>query len=141
MRLLRGIDDDGDVLVGAGGLFGDAAHGRTADQHAARRELVDHVPPLLRTRGLSAAHAATSSGAGRRERLAAALARSSEDVRRRAHAATDQHRLPGFGERWRQFRMTRSERARRALAMNKELPPAAIDDVFFDLARVVRNII
>src|SRR6266536_3681323 len=142
MRLGGGIDDRGHVLVSAGRLLGDAAQRWTADEDATRRKLVDHPASLPVPRRLGAAHAAAGAVTrGSERRLAAALTCSGKDVRRRPHAAADQHRLAGFGERARQFRVTGTECARRALAMNEESPPAAVDDMVLDLARVVRNIV
>src|SRR4029450_126741 len=99
----------------------------------------DLAPAPLLERGVPR-QGATCAMARRAEGFRLASRQADEDVRTRAHAAADEYRLAGGAKRFRQAGMTRSERARCALAVNEQLLRLAVDAVEFDLARVVGDV-
>src|SRR5437870_1731541 len=88
-----------------------------------------------------AAHRAASAVNRGAERFAFGFAGACQNIRARAHAATDEHRLAGLVEIGRKIRMTRTKRAGRAFAMDVEAPRPVMDNMLLDFARVVRNVI
>ena len=63
-----------------------------------------------------------------------------KDVRGRAHASADEHRLPERLQIVRQAGMIGAEGARRAFAVDIELTGFAAVDMRLNLARIVRNV-
>ena len=54
--LLGRIDDSANVLVGEGGFFGDAAHGRASDEYSLLRQVIDDLAASPSLQSFVAAH-------------------------------------------------------------------------------------
>src|SRR3972149_6717669 len=87
--LFGGFGDLVDILVGAGGFFGGAAHGPGADEDAPSGKFIDEGAALPVTEGFVAAHRSAGAMRRRREGHLLALRCAREDVGPRAHAAAD----------------------------------------------------
>src|SRR5204863_7530631 len=129
------------VTVAAGRFYGRAARRCAPDRNPPLRRLLDDRATLALGLRLIGATFTTRPVTCRSERLARATLRSDEDVRRGTHGPADQYRLTDFGKLGGQIRMVRTESTGRALAMHVKLGFAAIEPMFLDLARVVRNVI
>ena len=138
---MRRLDHRPHVLVGAGGFLGDAAIGWTADEDTAAGEMLDHVVAAPLFERLMTAHTPAGAMAGGTEGQLFALHRTDQNVRRRAHSATDQHRLADGPQRHRQVRVARSKGARRPFAVHEEPLGHTVDAVLFDFAGVVGHIV
>ena len=79
--------------------------------------------------------------AQRSERARETVAGADHHIRRGPHGSANQDRLADRRERGRQIRMTRTERARRALTVHKQPFRRSVDSMLLDLAGVVRHIV
>ena len=139
--MLGGGHDRADVLVGAGRLLGDAAGRRAADQNALRRKIVDDLAaaPLLE-RGMARQRTAGAVAGGGEGLLLGRSSRRPECTSPspccRRSAPAGRRRRSAVGQAF----VAGPEGAGRALAMNEQLAPLAVDDVRLDLAGIVRDI-
>src|SRR5262249_59993466 len=104
-RFIGRVNHCADILISARRLFGHAAHRGAANDDSAAGQVIDHLPAFPLLQRLMAAHRAARAVARRAEGTLLTFARSGQDVRRRAHRATDQYRLARFFEDLREIGM------------------------------------
>src|SRR5574337_1443986 len=140
-RGLGGIHHGGDVLVGSGGLLGDAPQGGAADQDAAVGEVIDHPAPIPTALGLMAAHGTPGPVTGGSEGPLVSFLAAAQDVGARAHGTAYQHGLARSANRLGQFRVARTEGAGGALAMDEKAAGLPSHAMSLHLAGIVGDVV
>ena len=137
-RVLGGLHHCAHILVGAGRLFRDPASGGAADNNALRASSSMIARPL---QCLSAGcrHIARPAPWHADEKAFFSLISVPRMTGTRAHAAADQHGL-ATGRSASGKLGCPAQSACRTFAMDKKLPPLAVDIVLFDLTGVVRDV-